>query len=124
MTPGRPPEVYIANTFNVSLLVGRAAANYLSNNPGSIKVYIRIATPWYKHTDIRKRYKEEDPEGWKPRDQRCVWWHESIRAVGSIEGLPMCVLRAGMAYGEGFSKFECTSLVYSFYSLLYVEQRH
>jgi hypothetical protein len=119
LNSGRADEVYIANTFNVSLLVGRAAANYLSINPGSIKAYIRISAPWYKHPDIKKRYKEEDPEGWKPKERRCVWWHESLRAVGSIEGLPMCVMRAGMCYGESLSNLERTSPVHSFNPLLH-----
>jgi hypothetical protein len=121
MHSGRADEVYIANTFNVSLSVGRAAANYLSNNPGSIKAYIRISAPWYKHPDIKKRYKEEDPEGWKPKERRCVWSHEALRAVGSIEGLPMCVMRAGMSYGESLSKLESASSVHSSNPLLHAE---
>jgi len=109
LNPGRPTEIYVANTFTVSVYVARAAARYLSEHPGSIKAYVRLAPPWYKHADNKKRYKESDPEGWRPRDQRCVWWNESLRVIGSLEGLPLVVLRAGFVYGEGFSRFESTS---------------
>jgi hypothetical protein len=108
LNPGRPPEIYVANTFNVAVHIARAAHKYRNETPGAIKAYIRIAPPWYKHTDIKKRYKESDPDGWRPRDQRCVWWNEAIRVAGSLEGLPLVVLRTGFVYGEGFSRFEST----------------
>jgi hypothetical protein len=118
LNPGRPPEIYVANTFNVAVHIARAAHKYRNETPGAIKAYIRIAPPWYKHTDIKKRYKESDPDGWRPRDQRCVWWNEAIRVAGSLDGLPLVVLRTGFVYGEGFSRFESR-----FWFLLYLYSR-
>lgn len=73
--------------------------------PGSIKAHIRIAAPFYEQKKT-KRYAETDPDGWKAKGMRCVWWHEMLRAIGSIEGLPLVVIRPGLVYGEGFYKFE------------------
>lgn len=104
--PGRPREVYIRNMLDVSVLIARTSAAQLARHPGSIKAHIRQSTPFYDHLDHGKRYKESDPEGWKPKGDRGVWWYETLRAIGSIKGLPLVVMRAGLMYGEGFGKYE------------------
>lgn len=109
--PGRPPEIYAQTTFNVSLFIARASAAQLSQIPGSIKAHIRSTAPFYEHLDPKKRYKEDDPEGWKPRDMRGIWWHETIRAIGSIPGLPLVVLRAGLLYGESYGRWETPGFI-------------
>lgn len=103
--PGRPLEIYI-RSLDMAVHIANAAAAQLARLPGSIKAYIRHAPPFYEPTDANKRYKEEDEEGWKPRGQRGAWWHESLRAVGRVEGLPLVVIRLGLVYGESFGKFE------------------
>lgn len=115
--PGRPPEIYVQTTLNVSLLIARASAAQLSRIPGSIKAHIRSTGPFYKHPDPKKRYKEDDPEGWKPRDMRAVWWHETLRAIGSIPGLPLVILRSSLLYGETYTRFE--TLVFILLGLVY-----
>lgn len=110
--PGRHVEIYIQTTFNPALNIAHASAAQMARNPGSIKAHIRFAAPFYDHPQINKRYKETDPEVWKPRSLQCVWWHETIRAVGSIEGLPLVVLRCGSVYGQGFFAFEATAMVH------------
>ena len=45
-------------------------------------------------------------EGWKVKELRALWWHETLRAIGSIPGLPLVVLRTALVYGEGFGRFE------------------
>lgn len=104
--PGRPTEVYIRNILDVSVLIARTSAAQLARLPGSIKAHIRYVAPFYEPPDIKKRYKESDGEGWKPRGLRGVWWHEAARAVGSVEGLPLVVLRTGLLYGESYAKYE------------------
>lgn len=109
--PGRPAEVYARTSFDVSLFIAQASAAQLSRNPGSIKAHIRYTAPFYEPPDLAKRYKETDPEGWKPRGMRGVWLHEILRAIGSIPGLPLVVLRTGLLYGEMFLKYEATAFI-------------
>ncbi|KIM22632.1 hypothetical protein M408DRAFT_332826 [Serendipita vermifera MAFF 305830] len=108
--PTRPVEVYIQNTLCAALHIARASASQMERIPGSIKAHVRLAIPWYKHPGIEKRYKETDPEGWKPKNMPGVWWHESLRAIGSIKGLPLVVVRCGFPYGEGYFPFEVTTI--------------
>ncbi|KIM22633.1 hypothetical protein M408DRAFT_282148 [Serendipita vermifera MAFF 305830] len=108
--PGHESEVYIKNTFNIALLIARTSAAQMARVPGSIKAHIRIVVPWYKHPIIEKRYKETDPEGWQPKNLPGAWWHESLRAVGSIKGLPFVVVRCGSIYGESFWTTEAITI--------------
>jgi hypothetical protein len=43
--------------------------------------------------------KEENESGWKPLGIRGTWWHETLRALGTIEGLPLVITRLGYLYG-------------------------
>ena len=108
--PDRPLEAYIRDIFDISLNIARASAAQLAAQPGSIKAHIRVVAPFYEQKKGGKRYKEVDPEGWKPNGLRGIWWHEMLRAIGSVEGLPLVALRPGLNYGEGFCKFEGTSV--------------
>lgn len=90
----------------MALSIARFAASQREKDPESVKAYVRVALPFYQHTDGKKRFKEEDAEGWRPKDLRCVWWHEMIRAVSAVEGLPLVVLRPGLLYGEGWCRYE------------------
>ncbi|KIM19738.1 hypothetical protein M408DRAFT_83116, partial [Serendipita vermifera MAFF 305830] len=110
LVPNRPAEVYIQRCFRVPLLIARAAAAQRSRDPESLKAYIRFTGPFYNHPDVDKRYKESDPDGWKPRGPQAVWWHEILRTIGSIEELPLVVLRSGLVYGPGNFMFEATAL--------------
>ena len=60
--------------------------------------------------------KEADEAGWKPLGVRGTWWHETLRALGAIDSLPLVVTRLAYLYGpntistEGMflSHIECT----------------
>ena len=43
--------------------------------------------------------KEADVSGWKPLATRGTWWHETLRALGAIDGLPLVVTRLAYIYG-------------------------
>ncbi|KIM22639.1 hypothetical protein M408DRAFT_282267 [Serendipita vermifera MAFF 305830] len=109
--PERPPEVYARTIFEVSVLIARASAAQLSRVPGSIQAHIRYAAPFYEPPDLKRRYKETDHDGWKPRGTRGVWWHETTRAVASVPGLPLVVLRTGLLYGEMYSRYEAAGFI-------------
>ena len=104
--PSRPAEVYVRNVFDIALLIAQASAAQLARAPGSIKAHIRSTIPFYETPDHKKRYKEGDTEGWKAKELGTVWWHETLRAIGSIPGLPLVILRSALLYGEGFGRFE------------------
>lgn len=111
LVPDRPVELYIRNMFDVALNIARASAEQLSRTPGSIKAHIRLVCPFYEHKKDKKRYAEADPEGWKVKDMRGVWGHEALRAIASIEGLPLVALRTGLVYGNGFYQYEAVGLI-------------
>lgn len=72
--------------------------------------------PSYEHLEYRL-FKEEEVEGWKPWGTRGIWWHETIRAIGSIPNLPFILVRGGVPYGPGvvrgpMATVFCNSLVY------------
>ena len=91
----RPAEVFISNTLNISLSIAHEAAKH------SVKSYIRYLPSFYEHVKDRV-YKETDMDGWKPWGTRGVWWHETMRAIGSIPNLPLVVVRGAMPYGPGY----------------------
>lgn len=66
----------------------------------NVKAIVRLQPPYYHHTDVNAKYKEDDERGWIPQGPRGVWWHETLRAIGSIPGLPLCVVRCGFGYGQ------------------------
>lgn len=87
--------IQIVQTFNIGLNIAREAQKH------GIKAIVRHQPPWYEHLDPAAKYKEEDVNGWKPMGIKGVWWHETLRAMGSIPGLPFCVVRCGYVYGPG-----------------------
>jgi hypothetical protein len=100
LTYDRPSGIHIAHTFKVALTIAQEASKR------NVKAYIRILGPFYNCVDLKKRYKEEDARGWKPWGKRGVWWLEMIRAIGSIQNLPLVVLRCGAPYGPGIVGME------------------
>ncbi|PVF92151.1 hypothetical protein CPB86DRAFT_777526 [Serendipita vermifera] len=98
-------EVQIAQTLKVSLPIANEAAKR------QVKAYIRFLPSYYQVTDPTAKYVEQDPEGWKPMGTRGVWWHETIRAIGSIPNLPLVVLRLGIIYGPNVVRKEVTSAI-------------
>jgi hypothetical protein len=96
----RPSGIQIAHTFKVSLTIAQEAAQR------KVKAYIRVLGSFYHCVDLKKRYKEDDPLGWKPWGKRGVWWLEMIRAVGSVPNLPLVVIKCGAPYGPGVLSLE------------------
>jgi hypothetical protein len=99
-------EVQISQTLKVSSLIANEAAKR------QIKAYLRFLPSFYKTADPNAKYVEQDPEGWKPMGTRGVWWHETIRTIGSIPNLPLVVLRLGMIYGPNVVRKEGASLIW------------
>jgi hypothetical protein len=97
-------EVQVPSTFGISLALARAAAQH------NVKAYIRAIGPLFEQADPRKKFKEEDEKGWVPDGILGVWWLEMLRAIGSVPGLPLVVLRGGMLYGQGIVGLEGESL--------------
>jgi nucleoside-diphosphate-sugar epimerase len=102
----RPAEVQIVQTFNVALGIAREAAKQ-----GTVKVFLRSILPVYDQDTEKKKYKEEDPDGWKPLGPRGVWWHEMLRAVASVPGLPLVILRAAYSYGPSETRHIITKTI-------------
>ncbi|KAG8799655.1 hypothetical protein FRC16_004646 [Serendipita sp. 398] len=104
-THDRPAEVQIAQTFSVSLLIGKEAAKH------SIKAYVRSLSSYYDHDTEKKSYTEDDPDGWTPLGVRGTWWHESVRALASIPNLPLVVIRKAYVYGPGVPRGDVTTCI-------------
>jgi hypothetical protein len=94
-------EIQISHTFTIALNLGREASRR------QLKAYIRIHPSFYDHRDEREKFTEKDPRGWVPLDVRGVWYHEALRAIGSLPGLPLVALRHGRIYGPGTIYTEC-----------------
>jgi hypothetical protein len=107
-----PAAAQIAHTLAPSVIIARCSAAQLIRFPGSIKAHVRSIPPFYEHTDPKRRYSEDDQKGWQfnvGKDAvRALWWHETIRAVGNVEGLPLVMLKLGIPYGRGMVSFERT----------------
>ena len=88
-------NVQIVNTFSISLLCAHAAVKR------DVKAYVRLIGPFYDQADPKKKFKEEDENGWVPDGVRGVWWTEMLRAIGNIPDLPLVVVRCGLVYGPG-----------------------
>ncbi|KIM22374.1 hypothetical protein M408DRAFT_290788 [Serendipita vermifera MAFF 305830] len=101
----RPTAIQISHTFNVSLNLAREAAKQ------NVKAYIRNIGAVYDHVTEKKKYKEDDVDGWKPLGVRGVWWHETMRAVASVPNLPLVVIRKAYAYGPGETHGEVTQTI-------------
>ena len=106
--PSSSAEIQISKTFEISLALARAASQR------NVKAYVRVIGPFFDQADPKKKFKEEDPKGWVPVGPRGVWWLEMLRAVGSIPGLPLVVLRLCILYGQGivFLERERYSITY------------
>jgi hypothetical protein len=102
----RPAEVQISQTLNVALGIAREAVKQ-----GTVKAYVRCLFLFYDQATEKKRYKEEDAEGWKPLGIRGVWWHEMLRAVASVPGLPLVILRGAYPYGSGETRQSVTKTI-------------
>lgn len=87
--------IQMTQTLDVGVNIAREAHKH------GVKAIVRLQPPWYDHDDPNARYAEDDERGWKPLGTRGVWWHETLRAMGSIPGLPFVVIRCGYAYGPG-----------------------
>jgi nucleoside-diphosphate-sugar epimerase len=101
----RPAEIQISQTLNVSLNIAKEAAKH------NVRAYFRSLHPVYDHDTEKKQYKEEDADGWKPFGTRGVWWHETMRAVGSVPNLPLVVMRVSQLYGPGMTHGEMTTTI-------------
>lgn len=122
----RPAAIHISQTFNISLLIARtAAAQTTPQGTPSVKAYIRSLYAFYDHVTEKKRYTEDDSEGWRPVGVNGVWWHEMIRAVASVPGLPLVVCRTAYGYGPGvtYSVLTTTMLLGLVYASLGEEMR-
>ncbi|KIM22642.1 hypothetical protein M408DRAFT_332832 [Serendipita vermifera MAFF 305830] len=110
-----PVAAHIAHTLAPAVIIARCSAAQLARSPGSIKAHIRMIPPFYEQIDDNTRYKEDDEKGWRfDVDKgaiRALVWHETIRAVGAIEGLPLVMLKFGIPYGDNMVGFEITSLI-------------
>jgi len=106
-----PAGAHIAHTLAPAVIIARCSAAQLARFPGSIKAHFRLIPPFYEHVDPKKRYKEDDPKGWQfnvgKGAIRALWWHETTRAVGNVEGLPLVMLKIGIPYGPGLISYEC-----------------
>ncbi len=51
---------------------------------------------------------EANESGWKPLGIRGTWWHETLRALGDIDGLPLVVTRLAYLYGPNTISTEGT----------------
>lgn len=101
----QPASVHINQTFNVAMNIAREAQRR------GVKAIVRLQPPWYEHLNPTANYTEKDPNGWKPMGTNGVWWHETLRAMGNIPGLPFCVVRCAYAYGPGLFRTEAATAI-------------
>lgn len=105
-----PAAAHLAHTLAPAVIIARCSAAQLAKFPGSVKAHVRVIPPFYEHINGKERYKEEDQKGWKfdvgKGAVRALVWHETIRAVGSVEGLPLVMMKFGLPYGAGMLAYE------------------
>ncbi|KIM22643.1 hypothetical protein M408DRAFT_322703 [Serendipita vermifera MAFF 305830] len=110
-----PAAAHMTHTLAPAVTIARCSAAQLARFPGSVKAHLRNIPPFYEQIDGNKRYKENDEKGWQfdvgKGAVRALVWHETIRAVGAIEGLPLVMLKFGLPYGDNMVGFEVTSLI-------------
>ena len=74
-----------------------------------LKAYIKPTYPFYDHSSSSdSSLKEAYEGGWKPLGVRGTWWHETLRALGAIDGLPLVVTRLAYLYGPNTISTEGT----------------
>lgn len=85
----RAEGIIYNTTYCVSKMLGEEAAKR------KVKAYVRIQHPFYE-TPTKPQDENQDI---KPIGVVGTWWHETLRALGAIEGLNLVVLRLGFVYG-------------------------
>jgi len=98
----RPQEVQIQHTFNISRHVGLESAKR------NVKAFVRLQHAFYETSDKGNHDEKEDI---KPLGVQGTWWHETLRMLGSIEGLNLVILRAGLYYGPYIDSGLITSTI-------------
>lgn len=86
----RSEVIAIKLTFTVARIIGLEAARR------KVNAYVRLQQPVYETSDKGPHDEKEDVKPVRPLD---VWWHETLRMLASIDGLPLVVLRIGFVYG-------------------------
>lgn len=96
----RPMQVQINQTLKVALSIAHAALAQSSAATVDLKAYIKPTYPFYDHSSSSDSgLLEANESGWKPLGIRGTWWHETLRALGNIGGLPLVVTRLAYLYG-------------------------
>ena len=94
ITYDRPAQIQINQTLKVALSIAHAALAPSSAATVDLKAYIKLTYPFYDHSSSSDSgVKEDDESGWKPVEVRGTWWHETLRALGAIDNLPLVVTR-------------------------------
>lgn len=106
----RPEKVQINNTFGVARSIGRAAAKR------KVAAYVRIQHPFY---ECKEKGSHDEKEDIKPDGVLGIWWHETLRMLGSIRDLNLVVLRTAYVYGPYVDygpiiSFACVAAVYGY----------
>ena len=105
----RPVQVQINQTLKVALSIAHAALAPSSAATVDLKAYIKPTYPFYDHSSSSDSgLVEANESGWKPLGIRGTWWHETLRALGDIDGLPLVVTRLAYLYGPNTISTEGT----------------
>ena len=110
----RPAQIQVNQTLKIALSIAHAALAPSSAATVDLKAYIKPIYPFYDHSgssDSSVR-KEADEAGWKPLGVRGTWWHETLRALGAIDALPLVVTRLAFLYGPNTISTEGTFFSY------------
>lgn len=70
-------QIYINHTCNVTRLLGLEAAKR------NIKAFVRLQQPYY---ECSEKGSHEEKDDVKPNGVVGIWWHESLRILGAVEG--------------------------------------
>lgn len=70
------PQVQVEKTFNIARLLGQEAAKR------KVKAYVRLQQPFY---ECKEKGSHDEKEDVKPDEVLGTWWHETLRALASIE---------------------------------------
>jgi len=83
--PDRTEMIQITTTFAITRMLGLEAAKR------KVKAYVKIQHPFFDTSS--------EKDDIKPTGSLGTWWHESMRALASIEELNLVILRIGFIYG-------------------------
>ncbi|ORY20511.1 hypothetical protein BCR39DRAFT_562919 [Naematelia encephala] len=90
----KPELIQISHTYKLALGLARSAAAL----PKPPRAYIRLTFCFY---EMKSSIGHTESADLRPDGIRGRWWHETLRALGTVHGLNVAVIRCAAWYGYG-----------------------